>query len=163
MKTKLWLTVVVSLLLAASWVGAEDIAGLPLHMQKLDSGVIRLWLGDHISSTSIMAFATEKGIVVVDTFGIPEVDTRLREVIAREFRRSDFTHLINTHEHRDHTGGLMEMLINSGPKTIYAHPDIWMPKVSKRAGMEARAIGLSIEADALLGRDLNILVDEPRF
>jgi glyoxylase-like metal-dependent hydrolase (beta-lactamase superfamily II) len=105
MKTKLWLTVVVSLLLAASWVGAEDIAGLPLHMQKLDSGVIRLWLGDHISSTSIMAFATEKGIVVVDTFGIPEIDAQLRAVIARELGRTDFTHLINTHEHGDHTGG----------------------------------------------------------
>jgi glyoxylase-like metal-dependent hydrolase (beta-lactamase superfamily II) len=105
MKTRLWLIVVVSILVAASWAGAEDIAGLPLHMQKLDPGVIRLWLGDHISSTSIMAFATEKGVVVVDTFGIPEIDAQLRSVIARELGRSDFTHLINTHEHRDHTGG----------------------------------------------------------
>ena len=105
MKTRLWLIVVVSLLVSASLGGAEDVAGLPLHMQKLDEGTIRLWLGDHGTSTAIVAFATEKGIVVVDTFGIPEVDTRLREAIAREFRRSDFTHLINTHEHRDHTGG----------------------------------------------------------
>jgi glyoxylase-like metal-dependent hydrolase (beta-lactamase superfamily II) len=99
------LTVVVSLLLAATGAGAEEIAGLPLHVQKLDPGTIRLWIGDHISSTSIVAFATEKGIVVVDTFGIPEVDVRLREVIARELGRTDFTYLINTHEHRDHTGG----------------------------------------------------------
>jgi glyoxylase-like metal-dependent hydrolase (beta-lactamase superfamily II) len=105
MKTRLCLIVVVSLLVSTSLAGAEDVAGLPLHMQKLDEGSIRLWLGDHGTSTAIVAFATEKGIVVVDTFGIPEVDTRLREVIAREFRRSDFTHLINTHEHRDHTGG----------------------------------------------------------
>ena len=67
--------------------------------------MIRLWVGDHISSTSIMAFATTKGIVVVDTFGVPEIDTELRRVIARELGRSDFAYLINTHEHSDHTGG----------------------------------------------------------
>ncbi len=105
MKTKSALIVVASLLFAASWTGAEEIAGLPLHVQRLDPGTIRLWLGDYISSTSIVAFATEKGIVVVDTFGIPEIDTRLREVIARELGRTDFQVLINTHEHGDHTGG----------------------------------------------------------
>ena len=88
MKTKLALTVVASLLLAASWAGAEEIAGLPLHAQRLDPGTVRLWLGDSISSTAIVAFATEKGIVVVDTFGIPEVDAQLREAIARELGRS---------------------------------------------------------------------------
>ena len=105
MKTRFWMTVVLSLLLAVSWAGAEEIAGLPLHIEKLDDGVIRLWLGDHISSTTTFAFATEQGIVVVDTFGIPEVDAQLRDAIAREFGRSDFTYLINTHEHGDHTGG----------------------------------------------------------
>jgi glyoxylase-like metal-dependent hydrolase (beta-lactamase superfamily II) len=105
MKTKTWLAVVAVLLLAASWAGAEEIAGLPLHVQKLGDGAIRVWIGDHISSTSIVAFATEKGIVVVDTFGVPKVDAKLREVIARELGRSDFAFLINTHEHGDHTGG----------------------------------------------------------
>jgi len=105
MKTKAIVTVVVSLLFAATWVGAEEIAGLPLHVTEIDDGVIRLWVGDHISSTSIMAFATAKGIVVVDTFGVPEIDTELRRVIARELGRSDFAYLINTHEHNDHTGG----------------------------------------------------------
>jgi glyoxylase-like metal-dependent hydrolase (beta-lactamase superfamily II) len=99
------LLVVGLLLVSASIAGAEDIAGLPLHMQRLDPATVRLWIGDHISSTSIVAFATEKGIVVVDTFGIPAVDMRLRQVIARELGRTDFKVLINTHEHRDHTGG----------------------------------------------------------
>jgi glyoxylase-like metal-dependent hydrolase (beta-lactamase superfamily II) len=105
MKTKTWLAVVAALLLAASWAGAEEIAGLPLHVQKLGDGAIRVWIGDHVSSTSIVAFATEKGIVVVDTFGVPKVDAKLREVIARELGRNDFAFLINTHEHADHTGG----------------------------------------------------------
>ena len=105
MKTKTWLAVVASLLLAVSWAGAEEIAGLPLHVQKLGDRAIRVWIGDHAPTTSVVAFATEKGIVVVDTFGAPKVDALLREVIARELGRSDFTYLINTHEHRDHTGG----------------------------------------------------------
>lgn len=105
MKSRVLLIVVVSLLLATSWAGAGEIAGLPMHVQKIDDGVIRLWIGDHISSTAIMAFATTKGIVVVDTFGVPEIDTGLRQAIARELGRSDFAYLINTHEHNDHTGG----------------------------------------------------------
>ncbi len=104
MRTKI-LMAVVAALLAVSWTGAEEIAGLPLHSEKLGNGAIRVWLGDHASTTTVVAFATEKGIVVVDTFGVPEIDAQLREVIARELGRSDFAFLINTHEHRDHTGG----------------------------------------------------------
>jgi glyoxylase-like metal-dependent hydrolase (beta-lactamase superfamily II) len=104
MKTRLC-AIVLTVLLAASLAGAEEIEGLPVHLQKIDDSVIRVWLGDHISSTAIMAFSTEKGIVVVDTWGVPKVDVQLREAIARELGRSDFAFLINTHEHRDHTGG----------------------------------------------------------
>ena len=105
MKPRLCGTVVVALLRAGAWAGAEEIAGLPLHVQKLDPGTVRMWLGDHGTSTAIVAFATEQGIVVVDTFGIPEVDSGLRQAIVRELGRTDFRYLINTHEHRDHTGG----------------------------------------------------------
>ena len=105
MKKKIWLGVVAAMLLPLSLAGAEEIAGLPLHSEMLGDGAIRVWLGDHASTTTVVAFATEKGIVVVDTFGVPEVDAQLREVIARKLGRSDFTYLINTHEHRDHTGG----------------------------------------------------------
>ncbi|MFC2144077.1 MBL fold metallo-hydrolase [Acidobacteriota bacterium] len=105
MKTKILMVVVATLLLSISWTGAEEIAGLPLHSEKLGDGAIRVWLGDHASTTTVVAFATEEGIVVVDTFGVPKVDAQLREVIARELGRSDFSYLINTHEHRDHTGG----------------------------------------------------------
>ena len=105
MKRRIVMIVVAASLLAISLAGAEDIAGLPLHSEKLGDGAIRVWIGDHVSSTSIVAFATEEGIVVVDTFGVPEVDTQLREVIASELGRNDFAFLINTHEHADHTGG----------------------------------------------------------
>lgn len=103
-KTRRLLAVVV-VVMAASWAGAEEIAGLPLHVQRLDPTAIRVWVGDHISSTATVAFATSRGIVVVDTLGNPKVDAELRGVIARELGRSDFAMLINTHEHGDHTLG----------------------------------------------------------
>ncbi len=84
---------------------AEEVAGLPLHVQRLDAKAVRVWVGDHVSTTNVVAFATAKGIVVVDTTGVPKVDRELRRVIARELGRSDFAILINTHEHGDHTGG----------------------------------------------------------
>jgi len=85
--------------------GAETVAGLPLHIREFDSGAIRVWIGDHISSTATVAFATEKGLVIIDTTGNPKVDRQLRQVIAQKFGRDDFKILINTHEHGDHTGG----------------------------------------------------------
>lgn len=84
---------------------AEEVAGLPLHVQRLDPKTVRVWVGDYVSTTNVVGFATAKGIVVVDTTGVPKIDRELRRVIARELGRSDFTTLINTHEHGDHTGG----------------------------------------------------------
>jgi glyoxylase-like metal-dependent hydrolase (beta-lactamase superfamily II) len=93
------------LLLAAPGAAAEEVAGLPLHVQRLNPKAVRVWVGDHVSTTNVVAFSTTKGIVVVDTTGIPKIDRELRRVIAHELGRSDFTMLINTHEHGDHTGG----------------------------------------------------------
>jgi len=83
----------------------ETVAGLPLHIQRLGPETIRVWIGDYISSTAIVAMATEEGLVIIDTTGDPVVDIELRRIIARELGRDDFKILINTHEHGDHTGG----------------------------------------------------------
>jgi glyoxylase-like metal-dependent hydrolase (beta-lactamase superfamily II) len=92
-------------LLFAAPVLAETIDGLTLHIERLSDKAVRVWLGDYVSSTSVIALATEKGIVVVDTTGNWRADAELRKVIARELGRSDFKYLINTHEHGDHTYG----------------------------------------------------------
>jgi len=84
---------------------AETVAGLPLHVQHFESGAIRVWIGDHVSSSTTIAVPTAEGLVIIDTTGNPKVDRELRRVIARELGRDDFKFLINTHEHRDHTGG----------------------------------------------------------
>jgi glyoxylase-like metal-dependent hydrolase (beta-lactamase superfamily II) len=93
------------LLLSCSSVCDNTVNGLPLHVERLSDNAIRMWVGDYVSSTAVSALNTEKGIVVIDTTEIPELDQRFREVIAKEFGRDDFTHLINTHEHGDHTTG----------------------------------------------------------
>ncbi len=105
MKTSLGALCIIALLASAGAATAEEVAGLTLHVERLDPAAVRVWLGDTSSSTAVVAFATAKGIVVVDTLGIPKVDRKLRKVIARELGRDDFAMLINTHEHRDHTGG----------------------------------------------------------
>jgi glyoxylase-like metal-dependent hydrolase (beta-lactamase superfamily II) len=84
---------------------AESVEGLPLHVSKFAPGVVRVWVGDHVSSTAVSAIATKKGIVVVDTTNIPKLDQAFRKVIARELGRSDFKYLINTHGHVDHVSG----------------------------------------------------------
>jgi glyoxylase-like metal-dependent hydrolase (beta-lactamase superfamily II) len=84
---------------------AESVDGLPLHVQKIEPGVVRVWVGDHISSTAVSAIATKKGIVVIDSTNVPTLDEAFRKVIARELGRSDFKFLINTHGHGDHTAG----------------------------------------------------------
>ena len=92
-------------LLCAMLVQADEFYDLEIHVKQLSPKAIRLWIGDQTSSTAVVAFATEKGIVVVDGTQCPAIDTKFREIIAREFGRDDFACLINTHEHADHTFG----------------------------------------------------------
>jgi len=84
---------------------AETIEGLPVHVKTIAPGVVRVWVGDHVSSTAVCAIATQKGIVVIDSTDIPKLDQAFRKVIARELGRKDFAYLINTHGHGDHTNG----------------------------------------------------------
>ncbi len=173
MKNRFWLTLVVSLLLAVSWAGAEEIAGLPLHVEKIGDGAIRLWIGDHISSTTTFAFATGKGIVVVDTFGVPEVDSKLRQAIARELGRSDFTYLINTHEHGDHTGGnavyadctiVGHELIAAGMAEAASNRDrmlAWYP--DRIAGIEAELQSLGADAPEAAALEEDLILSRLNF
>ena len=53
----------------------------------------------------IVALASRKGLVVVDTTGSPKTAGQARQVISREFGRNDFAWVIDTHHHWDHTFG----------------------------------------------------------
>ena len=54
---------------------------------------------------NMTAIASERGIVVVDTTCSPVTATRMRRIIEREFGRSDFVYVVNTHHHWDHFFG----------------------------------------------------------
>jgi glyoxylase-like metal-dependent hydrolase (beta-lactamase superfamily II) len=56
-------------------------------------------------NNAILALASSKGLVVVDSSWSKSVALGFREVIATEFKRGDFIYLINSHEHDDHIGG----------------------------------------------------------
>ena len=47
------LLVSLMMILAAFPVAAESVEGLPLHVQKIEPGVVRVWVGDHVSSTAV--------------------------------------------------------------------------------------------------------------
>jgi glyoxylase-like metal-dependent hydrolase (beta-lactamase superfamily II) len=105
MLSKRFLLACVVLALLAIPCLAESVEGLPLHVKQLAPGVVRVWVGDYISSTAVCAVATQKGIVVIDSTDIPVLDEAFRKVIAKALGRKDFAYLINTHGHGDHTNG----------------------------------------------------------
>jgi len=54
---------------------------------------------------NVVALATERGLVVIDTNSSPSIMREEREIIEKEFGRKDFRHVISTHHHYDHVQG----------------------------------------------------------
>jgi glyoxylase-like metal-dependent hydrolase (beta-lactamase superfamily II) len=54
---------------------------------------------------AVTAIATEKGIVLIDAGISPQLTEKYKQIIAKEFSRNDFTFIIHTHSHCDHTWG----------------------------------------------------------
>ena len=158
MKTTACLAFAASLFLGAAVGFAEEVAGLPVHIQRIDPRVIRVWIGDFISSTATVAIATSKGTVVVDTLGTPRVDAELRKIIARELGRDDFTMLVNTHEHGDHTGGnsvyadctiVGHELVAAGMEAIAGRRDESVQWCTRRGGELQQELAKQTEAAAV--------------
>ncbi len=55
--------------------------------------------------TNVVALASRRGLVVIDTGVLPSRGAALRSAIEREFKRRDFAYVINTHAHFDHSNG----------------------------------------------------------
>ncbi|MBN1158137.1 MAG: MBL fold metallo-hydrolase [Bacteroidales bacterium] len=70
-------------------------------MGRLSGRVVMVKMG----AEAITAIATQQGIVVVDAGLSHSLTARYRKAIEKELGRNDFTYLINTHGHPDHTGG----------------------------------------------------------
>jgi len=54
---------------------------------------------------AVTAIATQKGIVLIDAGNTLQLTEKYKKIIIKELGRNDFIYLINTHSHRDHTGG----------------------------------------------------------
>ena len=63
---------------------------IPLHQKRLSDRVLIVWTGDYFQAIAVVALATEKGIVVIETGLIRSEVARIRQAIEKEFGRKDF-------------------------------------------------------------------------
>lgn len=89
------------LFLIASPLSAD--AELPITVERLSDRVIVL--SEDTLVSNVVAVAAKKGIVVMDTSGSPLTAKRIRKLIEKEFKRSDFAYVINMHGHWKHAFG----------------------------------------------------------
>ncbi len=63
----------------------------------------------------------------------------------------DLDALALSHAHYDHTGGLAALLERVSGLPLFAHPDLFRPRYSRRAG-QLKAVGLGLSREELAGR-----------
>jgi 7,8-dihydropterin-6-yl-methyl-4-(beta-D-ribofuranosyl)aminobenzene 5'-phosphate synthase len=71
------------------------------------------------------------GVNVLFDTGLNDAAVRNADKLGVDLRAVDT--IVLSHAHADHTGGLREVLMRTGPKEIIAHPAIWELKYVKRA------------------------------
>ena len=104
MKNKRYL-ILFTLLLSTSLLStAQPEADNLIRTHRLSERVLIL-TEDSPMENNIVALASEKGLVVIDTTGSPYTASLVRKIIEKEFERSDFLLVINTHHHWDHAWG----------------------------------------------------------
>ena len=84
---------------------------------------------------------TPRGRVLLDTGRSGTV--LLHNLELARLDPASFAALVLSHAHYDHTGGLAVLLARSGRIPLYAHPDLFRDRFSRR-GREVRSIGLSL-------------------
>ncbi len=103
MKINRLLFIGLSLVLIIFPVWAESTETLPVHVKKISPRVILL--SETFMENNVVAIASKKGLIVVDTTGLPSTMKKMRHLIEEKFGRKDFAYVINTHYHWDHTFG----------------------------------------------------------
>jgi 7,8-dihydropterin-6-yl-methyl-4-(beta-D-ribofuranosyl)aminobenzene 5'-phosphate synthase len=71
---------------------------------------------------------------------------------------SSVDHIVLSHGHHDHTGGLRDVLRLAGQKEVIAHPAIWEKKYRRHKGEKERYTGIPFAREALesLGASFNM-------
>ena len=95
-------------------IGIILISGLPALAQTEELELINSYrLSDRIlivgtgemQMDMVAAVNTEKGIVIIDSGMSTSLTAKHKAIIEKEFGRSDFKYVINTHHHDDHING----------------------------------------------------------
>ena len=89
-----------ALLLAGTGTAAQE--PVKLNLRRASERVVVTWGCDHFQGTSMIAIATDSGVVIIDTGLSTTTVRRQRELVERELGRRDFRFLVNTHVHNDH-------------------------------------------------------------
>ena len=76
---------------------------IPVEVVRLSDRV--LVLKEDVMGNNVTAIASKKGMIVVDNSGFPSTARKMRGIIEKEFKRTDFAYVINTHYHWDHAWG----------------------------------------------------------
>lgn len=92
------------LILSASLNLSQTDTKNPFRIQRLSDRVIALTENSPMENI-VVAIASQKGLIVVDTLGSIPLAKKMREIIEKEFGRKDFAYVINTHHHWDHING----------------------------------------------------------
>lgn len=93
---------ILALLSSCAVLWAEE--ELPIDFERYSERVLIVKCGKFYTD-QVIAIATQKGIVMIDTGKSPTLTAKYRKIIEREFGRKDFAYVINTHYHFDHTDG----------------------------------------------------------
>ena len=80
---------------------AED--EIPIEVVRVSDRV--LVLKEDVMGNNITAIASKTGLIIVDTSGYPSTARKVRGIVEKEFNRTDFAFVINTHWHWDHAWG----------------------------------------------------------
>lgn len=92
------------LLLPLLLAGAGRDATEHVRIERLSGRVLlAYWIGT--GRCNLTAIQTQKGLAIIDTEMSPRIMAPIKERIEREFGRSDWAYVINTHAHMHHAGG----------------------------------------------------------
>jgi cyclase len=109
-----WVTIVVVMLACPCLAGQSEqrkesrkgLSDLPpdIYVTRLSERILQLKVRGPLG-TNIVVVATQKGLVVIDTYTAPIIFEQVSEIVQKEFGRRDFAYVINSHDHVDHASG----------------------------------------------------------